>query len=374
MKKTNQRTKSTPQLNYLEIIILFISILTHLFFLSTLTFSKDNPTPLVSAVQIRLAENSVAPSTQVHLPSIIQFSENSLEVQQIVDLNVISEVAFDVIETPTEYVLPEDDVELDLEKLIQKLDSKLSLIPMPSASLPKGGPNGAPVTSALNLTLAAVAGKERQNVERLNTPSFSEIKSKDKESSGQISNQEQGKQFESQIYEIRTDGRKETNPILPESYFLSERIIDRESSESEGQSGNFTKRFGEASVNSFGHGSLGLLGLDGDGFFALSNYQWPYESYMGRWAKHLRYAWNSHPPEDYIQGLQPNGGNVVIQVQLSRLGELESFELISSFGSSTQMEESVVNAILSVSQLPPLPDTFQDENLMVSFRFIYPPY
>ncbi|MBT90924.1 MAG: hypothetical protein CL921_05160, partial [Deltaproteobacteria bacterium] len=125
MKKTNQRTKSTPQLNYLEIIILFISILTHLFFLSTLTLSKDYPTPLVSAVQIRLAENSVAPSTQVHLPSIIQFSENSLEVQQIVDLDVISEVAFDVIETPTEYFLPEDDLELDLEKLIQKLDSKL---------------------------------------------------------------------------------------------------------------------------------------------------------------------------------------------------------------------------------------------------------
>mgnify|MGYP004323449133 CR=1 FL=1 len=76
------------------------------------------------------------------------------------------------------------------------------MIPIPSASLPKGGPNGAPVTSALNLTLAAVAGKERQNVERLNTPSFSEIKSKDKESSGQIPNQEQGKQFENQSYLI----------------------------------------------------------------------------------------------------------------------------------------------------------------------------
>ena len=358
----------------MEIIILFISILTHLFSLFTLTFSKDYPTPLVSAVQIRLAENSVALSTQVHLPSIIQFPENSLEVQQIVDLDVISEVTFDVIETPTESVPPENEVELDLEKLIQKLESKLSLITIPSASLPKGGPNGAPVISALNLTLAAVAGKERQNVERLNTPSFSEIKSKDKESSGQIPNQEQEKQFENQSYEIRTDRRKVANPILPESYFLSERIIDRESSESEGQSGKFTKRFGEATANSSDNGSLGLLGLGGDGFFALSNYQWPYESYMGRWAKHLRYAWNSQPPEDYIQGLQPNGGNVVIQVQLSRLGELESFELISSFGSSIQMEESVVNAILSVSQLPPLPDTFQDENLMVSFKFIYPPY
>ena len=37
-------------------------------------------------MQIRLAENSVAPSNQVHLPSRIQFPESSLEVQQIVDL------------------------------------------------------------------------------------------------------------------------------------------------------------------------------------------------------------------------------------------------------------------------------------------------
>ena len=96
---------------------------------------------------------------------------------------------------------------------------------MPSASLPKGEPNGAPVTTALNSNLAAVAGKERQNVERLNTPSFSEIKAKDKESSGQISKQEQGKQFENQNYEIRTDGRKEANPILPESYFLNDKIL-----------------------------------------------------------------------------------------------------------------------------------------------------
>ncbi len=358
----------------MEIIILVISIFTHLLFLSTLPFSKDYPTRLVSFVQIRLAENSVAPSNQVHLPSRIQFPESSLEVQQIVDLDVISEVAFDVIERPTEAVPPEEEVELDLEKLIQESESVLSLIPMPSASLPKGEPYAAPGTTTLNSNFAAVAGKERQNVGRLNTPSFSEIKAKDKESSGQISKQEQGKQFENQNYEIRTDGRKEANPILPESYFLNDKILDRASSESERQSGKFTKRFEESTANSFGKGSQGLLGLGGDGFFTLSNYQWPYESYMGRWAKHLRYAWNSQPPEDYIQGSQPNGGNVVIQVQLSRLGELESFELISSFGSSIQMEESVVNAILSVSQLPPLPDTFQDENLMVSFKFIYPPY
>ena len=106
----------------MEIIILVISIFTHLLFLSTLPFSKDYPTRLVSSVQIRLAENSVAPSNQVHLPSRIQFPESSLEVQQIVDLDVISEVAFDVIERPTEAVPPEE-VELDLEKLTQESEA-----------------------------------------------------------------------------------------------------------------------------------------------------------------------------------------------------------------------------------------------------------
>ncbi len=375
MNKTNQRTKITHQLNYLEIIILIISIITHLFFLSTLNLLKDYPTRQVSAVQIRLAKNSVSPSNQVHLPSIIQFPENPLESQQIVDLEDFSELEFDVVEMPAEIVVPpEDEVKLDLEKLIQESQSELSLIPMPSASLPKGNLNRQPDPSALDPTLAAVSDQEGQNFNRQDSLSFSKMKLNDEEFSKLISKQEQGTQFEDQRYGNRINLRKEAKPNLPEDYFLSESIIDRETSESNRQSGEVTKWFGEARASSIGNGQQGLLGLGGDGFFTLSNYQWPYESYMGRWAKHLRYAWNSQPPEDYIQGSQPNGGNVVIQVQLSRLGELESFEIISSFGSSIQMEESVVNAILSVSQLPPLPDTFQDENLIVSFRFIYPPY
>ena len=375
MNKTNQRTKSTHQLNYLEIIILIISILTHLFFLSTLNLLKDYPTRQVSAVQIRLAKNSVSPSNQVHLPSIIQFPENPLESQQIVDLEDFSELEFDVVEMPVEIVVPpEDEVKLDLEKLIQESQSELSLIPMPSASLPKGNLNRQPDPSALDPTLAAVSDQEGQNFNRQDSLSFSKMKLNDEEFSKLISKQEQGTQFEDQRYGNRINLRKEAKPNLPEDYFLSDSIIDRETSKSNRQSGEVTKWFGEARASSIGNGQQGLLGLGGDGFFTLSNYQWPYESYIGRWAKHLRYAWNSQPPEDYIQGSQPNGGNVVIQVQLSRLGELESFEIISSFGSSIQMEESVVNAILSVSQLPPLPDTFQDENLIVSFRFIYPPY
>ena len=122
----------------MEIIILVISIFTHLFFLSTLPFSKDYPTRLVSSVQIRLAENSVAPSNQVHLPSIIQFPENSLEVQQIVDLDVISEVAFDVIETPTEAVPPEERSRIRFGKINPEIREQVEFDPNAKCFLAKG--------------------------------------------------------------------------------------------------------------------------------------------------------------------------------------------------------------------------------------------
>ena len=109
-----------------------------------------------------------------------------------------------MIERPTEAVPPEEEVELDLEKLIQKSESELSLIPMPSASLPKGEQNCIGYNS-FEFKFGGSCRQERQNVGSLNTPSFWEIKAKDKESSGQISKQEQGKQFENQNYEIRTD-------------------------------------------------------------------------------------------------------------------------------------------------------------------------
>jgi len=375
LNKTNQHTKINFELNILELIILITSILTHIFTLATLNFFKDYPTRFVTAVQIRLVKNAVFPSNQVHLPSTIPFSENSVEDHQIIDLEDFSELELDVIEIPTEIVVPpEEEFALDLEKLIQQSESELSLLPMPSASLTVDDPNSETASSAFNPTLAAVAAQEIKNIERPNAPSFSKKKMQDEKFAEQIFMQERGIQFEIQRYENRMSARKEANPNLPEGYFLNESITDRDSSDSKRESGKLTKRFGEALANSFNNNQQGLLGLAGNGFFTLSNYQWPYESYMGRWAKHLRYAWNSRPPEDYIQGPQPNGGAVVMQVQLNQLGELESFEMISSNGSSSQMEESVVNAILSVSQLPPLPDTFHDENLIVSFRFIYPAY
>jgi hypothetical protein len=110
----------------------------------------------------------------------------------------------------------------------------------------------------------------------------------------------------------------------------------------------------------------------GGGFFTLSRYDWGYESYMGRWAQQLQYAWRNNPPLDYVQGQRPLGGDVFVLVRVSREGFLTTHEVTRRVRSSDEMEHSVLDALLANSQLPPLPDDFDGEELQVHFRFIYP--
>jgi len=111
----------------------------------------------------------------------------------------------------------------------------------------------------------------------------------------------------------------------------------------------------------------------GSGFFTLSSYDWPYESYMGRWAKALVYHWRNNPPMDYVSRLHPQGGEVFVLVSLNRSGELNTYEVTQIHRASREMEQSVLDAVLSSSQLPPLPEDHEEELLQVHFRFIYPP-
>ena len=111
----------------------------------------------------------------------------------------------------------------------------------------------------------------------------------------------------------------------------------------------------------------------GSGFFTLSSYDWPYESYMGRWAKALVYHWRNNPPMDYVSRLHPQGGEVFVLVSLNRSGELNTYEVTQIHRASREMEQSVLDAVLSSSQLPPLPEDHEEDLLQVHFRFIYPP-
>ncbi|MBF0278663.1 MAG: hypothetical protein HQM13_12765 [SAR324 cluster bacterium] len=106
--------------------------------------------------------------------------------------------------------------------------------------------------------------------------------------------------------------------------------------------------------------------------YGLNDYNWPYESYMGRWAKALLYSWRNNPPRDYITGRVPSGGNVFVLATLNRKGDLVAYEVTGNENASDLMVTSVLDAVQGATNLPPLPDDLKKGHLEAHFKFIYP--
>ena len=56
-----------------------------------------------------------------------------------------------------------------------------------------------------------------------------------------------------------------------------------------------------------------------------------------------------------------------------RNGQMDTYEVTGIRYASEAMERSVVNAVLSTSPLPSLPEDLESSRLQVHFRFVYPP-
>ena len=103
--------------------------------------------------------------------------------------------------------------------------------------------------------------------------------------------------------------------------------------------------------------------------FTLSDYGWSFEHYAEQWANALRKWWRV--PADYRAGKVPNGGSVWISVRIKSNGELLDFKVYKS-GVTTEMENKVIQALVSSFHRPPLPKDFKKEHLVVNWQFIYP--
>jgi len=106
--------------------------------------------------------------------------------------------------------------------------------------------------------------------------------------------------------------------------------------------------------------------------YRLSNYDWNYQSYIERWSQLVYYHWRNHPPQDYLSGSKPEGGEVFVQATVEKSGIVSSYQVNSRGEISDIMREAAKEATLLVP-LPPLPETFPDEELKVEFRFEHPP-
>ena len=106
--------------------------------------------------------------------------------------------------------------------------------------------------------------------------------------------------------------------------------------------------------------------------YRLSNYDWDYHSYIDRWLQLIRYHWRNHPPNDYLDGSIPEGGEVFVLANVERDGYVSSYQ-VSSLGDVTDnMIESALESTRAVS-LPPINEDFTDEKLIVEFRFYHSP-
>lgn len=173
--------------------------------------------------------------------------------------------------------------------------------------------------------------------------------------------------------EAKNPLKSQANPPLPNNYLLSSQTGTAGKPSPPAQSGAAqpSPAKGRATVPNIPRVSQSQKQQKGM-FYELSDYNWPYEPYMARWARMLSYTWNNNPPNDYLRGEVPRGGEVTVLVSVNRAGRLQSYEVTGVHQSSDEMVASVVSAILGTSNLPQIPPDFQGDVLMVHFRFIYP--
>jgi len=104
--------------------------------------------------------------------------------------------------------------------------------------------------------------------------------------------------------------------------------------------------------------------------FSMNTYKWTYERYMENWAVDLSRWWSA--PTDYRLGKIPDGGNVWVRVRLQKTGKLLGYKVFDS-NLTAEMELSVIQALIGSLERPSLPEAFPEKELIINWKFIYPP-
>ena len=106
--------------------------------------------------------------------------------------------------------------------------------------------------------------------------------------------------------------------------------------------------------------------------YRLSQYDWNYSNFMDRWFRQVRMNLQTYPPSDYWSGDFPQGGRVILQLQLRKDGTIIKHSTRSEGSVSMMMKEHVERAVLSY-ELPKLPEHFKHSILSVGFFHDFPP-
>jgi hypothetical protein len=113
----------------------------------------------------------------------------------------------------------------------------------------------------------------------------------------------------------------------------------------------------------------GNASLTGD--VTLSTTAWDYAPWLQRYTRELMSRWNA--PMAYYMGLIKDGGWAVIEVEISKSGEMLRNDLLEEQGHPA-LTTAAQSAVRAVAPIPPLPADFPEPTLILRLRMIYPKY
>jgi hypothetical protein len=111
----------------------------------------------------------------------------------------------------------------------------------------------------------------------------------------------------------------------------------------------------------------GNASLTGD--VSLNTVAWDYAPWLQRFGRQLMHRWI--PPPAYSIGLLKEGGWSVIEVEISRAGEMLRLQVLEEHGHPL-LGEAAQSALRNMNPIERLPADFPEPTLILRIRMIYP--
>ena len=111
----------------------------------------------------------------------------------------------------------------------------------------------------------------------------------------------------------------------------------------------------------------GNAALTGD--VSLNTMAWNYAPWLERFERELMHRWI--PPPAYSMGILKEGGWALIEVEISRSGEMLRLQLLEAQGHPS-LSQAAQGALRSMAPIERLPADFPEPTLILRIRMIYP--
>jgi len=105
------------------------------------------------------------------------------------------------------------------------------------------------------------------------------------------------------------------------------------------------------------------------GAVSLNTTAWDYAPWMERFSRKLMDHWVA--PLVYSMGVLKDGGSCLLEVEISKSGELLRLDLLERDG-HLSLTQAAQSAVRSVAPMEPLPGNFPEPTLILRLRMIYP--